>query len=134
MAVTHSPADDLPPRTSEENLMPAPERYDLSVYEQGSLNLSLTLYTDDDASVLQDLTSYSASMRIMDKPAGTVIATLTSGSGITLGGAQGTIVVSRTPGQVQAWKIDKGAYDLTITSGTSVVTLLLHGDLEVVKT
>ncbi|NBW14961.1 MAG: hypothetical protein EBR82_43870 [Caulobacteraceae bacterium] len=114
--------------------MPAAERYDLSVYEQASLNFTATLYTDDNATVLQDLTGYSASMRIMDKPSGTVIATLTSGSGITLGGAAGTVAVNRTPAQVQAWKIDTGAYDLTIQSGNGTTTMVCHGSLEVVKT
>jgi len=114
--------------------MPAAERYDLSVYEQASLNFTATLYTDDDATVLQNLTGYTATMRIMDKPSGTVIATLTSGSGITLGGTAGTVAVSRTPAQVQAYKIDKGAYDLTIASGSGTTTMICFGDLEVVKT
>jgi hypothetical protein len=114
--------------------MPAAERYELSVYEQASLTFTATLYTDDAATTLQNLTGYSASMRIMDKPSGTVIATLTSGSGITLGGSAGTVAVSRTPGQVQAWKIDTGAYDLTIASASGVTTMICHGSLEVVKT
>ena len=114
--------------------MPAPERYDLSVYEQGSLNLSLTLYTDDEGTTLWNLTGYTVAFRVMDKPSGTVIATLTSGSGVTLGGSAGTIIVKRTPAQLQAWALDRGAYDLTITAADATATVLLHGDVEVVKT
>lgn len=114
--------------------MPAPERYDLNVYEQGSLNLALTLYTDDAASVLQDLTGYQATMRIMDKPDGTVIASLTENDAITLGDAAGTIVITQTPGQVQGWALDRGAYDLAITDTGDITDVILHGELEVVKT
>lgn len=109
-----------------------PQHYDIATFEQGSLSLSATVYTDD--TTLQNLTGYTASMRIMDKQNGTVIATLTHSSGITLGGAAGTIVVNQTPAQVQAWKLDRGAYDLTITSGSGAAEVLLFGSLEVVKT
>lgn len=111
-----------------------PERYDVSVYLQESLNLALTCYTDNDATSLLDLTGYSVAFRIMDKPAGTVLATLTGGSGVTLGGAAGTIVVTRTSAQLAALGIDTGAYDLVVTSTGGVATLLLHGSFTVVKT
>lgn len=114
--------------------MPAPERYDISVYEQASLNLSLTAYTDDEGTTLWNLTGYTVAFRVLDRAYGSVIATLTDGSGVTLGGSAGTIVVKRTPAQVTAWKLDKGAYDLVITAADGTATLLLHGDLEVVKT
>lgn len=114
--------------------MPAPERYDISIYSQASLNLSATLYTDDAGTTAWNLTGYTAAMRIMDKPSGTVIATLTNGSGITLGGSAGTILVKRTPAQVQNWKLDTGAYDLVITAADGTATMVLFGDLSVVKT
>lgn len=114
--------------------MPAPERYDISIYQQASLNLSATLYTDDAGTTLWNLTGYTAAFRVMDKPSGTVIATLTDGAGITLGGSAGTIIVKRTPAQVQNWKIDTGAYDLVITAADGTATMLLQGNIEVVKT
>jgi len=112
----------------------SPEQYDIKTFAQESLDLSLTYYSDNDATTVVNLTGYTASFRVMDKPNGTVIATLTSGSGITLGGSAGTVTVSRTPAQVQDWKIDTGAYDLVITSGSGKADLLLHGSIEVVKT
>lgn len=114
--------------------MPAPEHYPISIYEQAGLNVSATLYTDDDGTTLWNLTGYTVAFRIMDKPAGTVIATLTDGAGVTLGGSAGTIIVKRTPAQVQNWKLDRGAFDCTITSPDGTGTMLLHGSLEVVKT
>lgn len=112
----------------------SPEQFDIKTYAQESLKVSLTYYSDSEGTTPVNLTGYSAAMRIMDKPNGTVIATLTHSAGITLGGSAGTIVVSRTPNQVQAWAIDKGAYDLVLTSGSGEADLLLHGSLEVVKT
>jgi len=112
----------------------SPEQYDIKTFLQESLDLSLVYYSDADATTPVNLTGYSVAMRIMDKPAGTVITTLSGGSGITLGGSAGTIVVARTPAQVQAWKIDKGAYDLVVTSSGGKADLLLHGSIEVVKT
>ena len=52
------------------------ERYDIQTYAQGSLNLGLTVYSDDAGTTLQNLTSYSASFRIMPAPASTPIVTL----------------------------------------------------------
>jgi hypothetical protein len=110
------------------------ERYDIQTYAQGSLNLGLTVYSDDAGTTLQNLTSYSASFRIMPAPASTPIVTLTSGSGITLGGSAGTIQVQRTPAQIQALGIDTGAYDLTITDSAGTATVLLQGSFTVVNT
>lgn len=111
-----------------------PERYDVTVYAEESLNLALTCYTDDQAASLLDLTGYTVAFRIMDKPAGTVLSTLTGGAGVTLGGAAGTITVTRTSVQLKALGIDTGAYDLVVTSTGGVATLLLHGSFSVVKT
>ena len=113
--------------------MPAPEYYPISVYERASLNLSLEVFTDDQGTTLWNLTGYSVAFRILDRANGTAIATLTSGSGVTLGGSAGTIVVKQTPAQVAAWKLDKGYFDLVITAADGTATMLLHGDLEVVK-
>lgn len=110
------------------------QEFDIKTYAQESLDLSLTYYADSEGTTPVNLTGYSAAMRIMDKPNGTVIATLTHSAGITLGGSAGTVVVSRTPNQVQAWAIDKGAYDLVVTSGSGKAEMLIHGVIEVVKT
>ena len=111
------------------------EQYDLEVYEQESLNVALTLYTDDAATTLWNLTGYSASLRIMDSTNGDVLSTLTSGSGLTLGGTAGTITISRTPAQVQALNLTSaGAYDLTVTSSGGTATLLMYGSFTVVRT
>ena len=108
------------------------ERLDLRTYEQASFSISATVYQNDGVTPL-NLTGYTGQMRIMDRRDGDVIATLTSGSGITTGGSAGTITVSQTAAQVQAWGLSKGAYDLTISS-TGATSLVMYGDLTVVAT
>lgn len=110
------------------------ERYDIRAYKSASLIETLTVYSDKDATQLVNLTGYTASFIVKDRPGKTTLATLTQASGITLGGAAGTIVIKRTPGQTAAWLSDQLAYELTITSGSGDTTLLLHGNLNLIST
>lgn len=113
--------------------MSAANFYELSFNKTESLNLSLT-YLEDDGTTPISLVGATASFVIKDKPGGTAVATLTGGSGITLGGSAGTIVIAQTPSQTSAWKIDKGSYELTVTfSGGQAVTLL-EGTVELTTT
>lgn len=111
----------------------SPEQYDIKTFAQETLSFSLIFYSDNEGTTPVDLTGFSAALRIMDKPNGTVIDTLTESDGISLGGVDGSIVIERSSDDVQAWKIDTGAYDLVINSGSQKL-LLLHGTVEVVKT
>jgi hypothetical protein len=108
------------------------ERLDIRTYKQASLAVSATLYQD--STTLVNLTNYTATMRIMDRRDGNVLATLSNSSGITLGGAAGTLSVSQTSAQVQAWGISQGAYDLKITSASGKADMVLYGDITVVAT
>jgi len=110
------------------------ERYDLRVYKSESLNLGLALFTDSNATTVWNLTGYSAAFTVRPKPGATPVVTLDTSSGITLGGTAGTISVTRTPGQTTAWVLDSGHYTLTITSGSGIVTTILHGSLELLTT
>ena len=113
--------------------MSASNQYQLSLNKTESLNLSLT-YLEDDGVTPISLVGATASFIVKDKQGGTTLATLTSGSGITLGGSAGTIVVSRTPEQTAAWKIDKGTYELTVTTGSGTAVTLLQGTVELTTT
>jgi len=110
------------------------ERLDVRTYKQASLSVSATLYQDTANTTPVNLTGYTAALRVMDRRDGNVLATLTTSSGITLGGSAGTIVVSRSSSQVQAWGIAQGAYDLTITSSGGDTRMVLFGDLTIIAT
>jgi hypothetical protein len=110
--------------------------YNIRRHALDSLNLSVT-YTADDGVTPINLTGYTVTFNVYDRRGGSVIATLTSGSGVTVTAAAGQIQVDRTPAQITAWKLSngKGAYDLSISSSTGTTNrLLLKGTLEIVRT
>ena len=74
-----------------------------------------------------DLTGYSATMTI--RPfvgSNTTTLVLTNGSGITLGGAAGTVAISISAATTADFEPSRYAYDFMLNSG-SVVTRLLEG-------
>jgi hypothetical protein len=110
--------------------MAAAERHDISTYASSTFNPVIVVCDNEEAPI--DITGYTAEMVIKDKQAGTTIATLTVGSGITITGATGTVSIKRTPAQVQAWKLDKGFYELKLINGSSEPETIMQGELEVV--
>lgn len=111
--------------------MPEPERLDIYTYSNDAFERTFVCCDDD--GVALDITGYTAELTVKDKQAGTTIATLTVGSGITITGATGTIAVSRTAEQVQAWKIDRGFYQLQWIPANGKKKTLVQGVLEVVN-
>jgi hypothetical protein len=109
-----------------------PARWDLSLYDGDSLNETFTFYTDD--TTLMNLTGYTAEFIVKTREAGDTIATLTSGSGITLGGTAGTVKIVASYSTVSGWKLDKGYYKLRLTSGDGTRKTYTEGDLEIVNT
>jgi hypothetical protein len=74
-----------------------------------------------------NLTGYSATMTI--RPfvgSNTTTLVLTNGSGITLGGAAGTVAISISAATTADFEPSRYAYDFMLNSG-SVVTRLLEG-------
>ena len=102
--------------------MPA-TRYDITI-EQGA-TFSLVITWRNAAGALVDLTGYTAKMDIRQSVGGTLIKALASGSGITLGGAAGTITLTISATDTAAMTTD-GVYDLELTSA-GVVTRLIEG-------
>ena len=79
-----------------------------------------------------NITGYTAALQIRSLPQSpTSVLSLTSGSGITITGATGTIAVTATA--EQTGNIDEGPYyyDLEITSPTGVVTRVAQGQVVV---
>jgi hypothetical protein len=102
-------------------------RYDLEI-QQGA-TLSLTATWKDSAGAAINLTGYTARMQVRSAyDATSTILSLTSSSGITLGGAAGTIAITAsatvTAALTAPWA---GVWDLELVSGGGVVTRLLEG-------
>lgn len=79
-----------------------------------------------------NITNYTAALQIRSLPSDpTTVLSLSTGSGITITGATGTVEVRATAAQTGA--IDEGTYyyDLEITAPTGVVTRLVQGQVVV---
>ena len=88
-------------------------------------------YKDSSGSPI-NLTGFTARSKFKTSYSGTLVASLTSSSGITLGGAAGTIVLTISATDTAAITApSSGVYDLEIVSSGGVVTRLLKGKYNV---
>ena len=89
-------------------------------------------FTVTEAGVALNLTGYTSAMQVREAADSTAyLVSLTSGTGITLGGTAGTIVVTIGASASSAIPAGSYAYDLELTSG-GTVTRLLQGAFNVV--
>lgn len=115
--------------------MQAPATLDLTMYQGASWDYTLT-WTTTAGTVTSpvDLTGYSARMQVRETQASTAtVMSLTSGSGITLGGTAGTIYLeasATTTAGVAAQSTPKTVYvyDLELVSSAGYVTRLVEGN------
>ena len=98
-------------------------RHDIVIEEGATFTLSAT-WEISGAAV--NLSGYTASFKLISS-SGDTVATITSPSGITLGGAAGTIVVTITDEATDGYDFNSGRYVLELTSGGGVTTRLLQG-------
>ena len=105
--------------------------YNINI-EQGA-TFTRTITWKDSANVAINLTGYTARMQIRERvESSTALVSLTHSSGITLGGAAGTVVITITATQTDALpNMKKGVYDLELVSGGGIVTRLLQGEVVV---
>lgn len=110
--------------------MQAPATLNLTMYEGASWDYQLTWAVND---VPVNLTGYSARMQVRETQQSTAtVLSLTSGSGITLGGTAGTIYLeadaTTTAGMVTTNSPrEQYVYDLELVSGAGYVTRLVQG-------
>lgn len=98
-------------------------RYDF-VIEQGA-GFDRTLYWKDEDGNPINLTGYTAEMKIkVLVGAAETVVTLTDESGITLGGAEGTIDIALTSAQTNDMTFTWAYYDLELTKGGNTVRLV----------
>ena len=106
-----------------------PGTYNLTVYQGADFDRTFTV--TQGASAL-NLTGYTSAMQVREAADSTAyLLSLTSGSGITLGGTAGTIAVAITSAQSSALSAGSYAYDLELIAG-SQITRLLQGSVNVV--
>jgi hypothetical protein len=108
--------------------MQAPGRLDMTCYQGASFDYTLTWQS---GGTPVNLSGYTARMQVRDGfDAGSAVVSLTSGTGITLGGTAGTILVALTPTQtaeIDGTPSTQYLYDLELVSG-STVTRLVEGN------
>ena len=115
--------------------MQNPAIYNVTMYQGASFDLSLTWNVN---SVPVNLTGYTSRMQVRTSyDATSTILSLTSGTGITLGGTAGTILIEASPATTAGVATGQYVYDLEMVSGGSAVTRLIQGtflvDPEVTK-
>jgi hypothetical protein len=99
-----------------------PATYNITAYQGATYNLNLTWAIGGTA---VNLTNYTAAMQVRESiRSSSTILNLTSGSGITLGGTAGTIVVNVSADTMGSATAGNYVYDLELDSGSEVTRLI----------
>jgi len=109
--------------------MITPGTYNLTCYQGADFDQTFTITQDGTA---LNLTGYTSRMQVREAADSTaILLSLTSGTGIALGGTAGTVAVVITSAQSSAIPSGSYAYDLELISGSSIVTRLLQGGFSI---
>jgi len=99
--------------------------YNIVARQGSTFNLNFTIDTDGDE---WNLTTYTARMQVRKATtSSTAILSLTSSSGITLGGTAGTVAVTASAATMAALPAGTWVYDLELVSGSGIVYAILEG-------
>ena len=106
-----------------------PVHFEIPTYSEFSV--TMTWYVTSAKSATVDLSNYTAAMDIRRKQSDSAaLIALTSGSGITLGGSAGTIVIARTDTQTAAVTPGPGVWDLELIASAGSHLRLVEGPCE----
>jgi hypothetical protein len=112
--------------------MQAPGYLDLDCYQGATFDYTLTWQTNGTP---VNLTGYTSRMQVRESyDAGTAVVSLTSGTGITLGGTAGTIglaLSATATAAIDGTPSTQYVYDLELVSGAGYVTRLVEGRFNV---
>jgi hypothetical protein len=104
-------------------------QYNFTIEQGATFNLLMTWKIDN---VAVNLTGYTARLQArIDVDETDTILSLTTGAGITLGGAAGTISLDQTATQTALLPKGEYVYDLELQSSGGIVTRLLQGELNI---
>ena len=107
--------------------MISPANYNITAYQGATYKNTLTWTL---AGTAVNLTGYTAAMQVRENPNATAVISITSGSGITLGGTAGTIAINISATTMGSAVPGFYAYDLELNSGAEV-TRLLQGNFQI---
>jgi hypothetical protein len=100
-------------------------KYNITIDQGSTFNFQFTVKT---SGTPWNLTSYTARMQIRSSvEAKTALLSLTNGSGITLGGALGTVAVTISATQTAALLAGKHVWDIELVSAGGEVSRILEG-------
>jgi hypothetical protein len=111
--------------------MQAPATLNLTMYQGASFDYNLVWNTTEGTVTTPvNLTNWSARMQVRNSyDASEAALSLTSGTGITLGGTAGSILIEATATQTATILAGPYVYDLEMVSPASVVTRLVEGTI-----
>jgi hypothetical protein len=99
--------------------------YNITARQGSTFNLNFTIDTNG---TVWNLTNYSAAMQVRKSiTSSKAILSLTSSSGITLGGTAGTVAVTASASTMAALPAGSWVYDLELTSANGTVYAVLSG-------
>ena len=102
-----------------------PGTYNITVWQGADYDKTFTVTQGGTA---LNWSSYTARMQVRDSSDATAtLLSLTNGSGITLGGTAGTILINISNAQSSAIDAGSYSYDLELISGSGAVTRILQG-------
>ena len=105
--------------------MITPGNYDITIWQGADYDKTFTVLQNGTA---LNWTGYSAAMQVREAVDSTAyLLSLTNGSGITLGGTAGTILINISNAQSSAIDAGSYSYDLELISGSGAVTRILQG-------
>jgi len=100
-------------------------KYNIKARQGSTFNFNFTISTDGTP---WNLTGYSAAMQVRTSASSSKkILSLTSSSGITLGGAAGTVAVTASAATLAAIPASTYVYDFELTYPNGTVVALLEG-------
>lgn len=102
---------------------------DFTIEQGATFNLLLTWEIN---AVPVNLTGYTARLQArVDVQDTTTVLSLTTGAGLTLGGAAGTISIDQTATQTALLPAGEYVYDLELLATNATVTRLVQGELNI---
>jgi hypothetical protein len=108
--------------------MTQPGTYNITLYQGATYQQQFTWKDQNNNPI--NLTGYTARMQIREShDAASPFVTLSTGSGITLGGVAGTITLTISDSQTSAMTQSSGVYDIELVSSLGTVTRLLEGNV-----